>query len=90
MKKSDFIQFAHRLLGDEVQVVTTVGPYFGKLKFVGDDVLGLKTHMGGNQERVVIRIEEVVALFKIQHDGRGHFRGAGESSSLKESSSFKF
>ncbi|MFC4409131.1 hypothetical protein ACFOZY_01640 [Chungangia koreensis] len=92
MSKSDFAQFAHKLVGEEVQVVTTVGPYIGKLKFVGNDVLGLRTHMNGEKVKIAIRIKEVVALFKVHDGGRrpGGWRGENESSTINESSNFKF
>lgn len=97
MRKSDFAQFARHLLGHEVQVVTTAGPYTGKLKVVGDDMLGLHSYMNGNKVKIAIRIKEVVAIFKVDHGGRGRpgwgameSSGLKESSNQKESSSFKY
>lgn len=99
MKHEDFVRFAKNLVGEEVQVVTYVGTYTGKLKFVGSDILVVSTFLNGRKNKVAIRIALIVAILKLRHLGyerRGPFWGAGagqeqtESSSIKESSSFKW
>jgi small nuclear ribonucleoprotein (snRNP)-like protein len=65
MSSENFIQEAHRLVGKEVEVITTEGTYRGTLLSVGSDSLVLETIISGRRIRMIIRIALIIALFRL-------------------------
>jgi hypothetical protein len=65
MSNTNFISNANRLIGQDVEVITTEGRYTGTLLSVGSDSLVLQTRMGGRLVRLVFRIALIVALFSL-------------------------
>lgn len=65
MNRENFISQAHRLVGQDVEVVTTEGTYSGTLLSVGSDSLVLETRIRGRVVRMIIRIALIVALFRL-------------------------
>jgi len=88
----NFHHIAHELLKKEVEVVTLQGNFVGRLLEVGIDVLVIESR-GRIQNRLLgIRIETIVAIFRVENRiPRGPFGfGPGEveeSSDHHESSS---
>lgn len=64
MSNQDFKSEAQRLVGQEVEVITTEGRYTGTLMSVGSDSLVLQTRIGGRLVRLFIRLALIVALFR--------------------------
>ncbi|MEH7302988.1 hypothetical protein [Neobacillus drentensis] len=74
MAEINFHQLAHELLKREVEVVTLQGTYTGRLLEVGQDVIVLETRGRMRSTLVAIRIETIVALFRVEHmQRRGPF-----------------
>lgn len=67
MAEINFHQLAHELLKREVEVVTLQGTYTGRLLEVGQDVIVLETRGRMRSTLVAIRIETIVALFRVEH-----------------------
>ena len=65
MSSENFIQEAHRLVGKDVEVITTEGTYRGTLLSVGSDSLVLETIISGRRIRMIIRIALIIALFRL-------------------------
>jgi len=65
MSSENFIQEAHRLVGKDVEVITTEGTYRGTLLSVGSDSLVLETMISGRRVRMIIRIALIIALFRL-------------------------
>lgn len=65
MNRENFIHKAHRLVGQDVEVITTEGTYRGTLLSVGSDSLVLETRIRGRVVRMIIRIALIVALFRL-------------------------
>lgn len=65
MSRENFISEAHRLVGRDVEVITTEGTYRGTLLSVGNDSLVLETRIRGRAVRMIIRIALIVALFRL-------------------------
>jgi hypothetical protein len=88
----NFHHIAHELIKKEVEVVTLQGNFVGRLLEVGRDVLVIESR-GRIQNRLLgIRIETIVAIFRVENRiPRGPFGfGPGEveeSSDHHESSS---
>ncbi|WP_180960164.1 hypothetical protein [Neobacillus cucumis] len=67
MTELTFHQIAHELLKKEVEVVTLQGNFVGRLLEVGRDVIVLESR-GRMRERVLaIRIETIVAIFRVEN-----------------------
>ncbi|MEO2074066.1 MAG: hypothetical protein ABGX20_01420 [Bacillus sp. (in: firmicutes)] len=74
MTEINFHQLAHELIKREVEVVTLQGTFTGRLLEVGSDVIVLETRGRMRSTIVAIRIETIVALFRVeQHRPRGPF-----------------
>jgi hypothetical protein len=65
MSRENFINEAYRLVGRDVEVITTEGTYRGTLLSVGNDSLVLETRISGRAVRMIIRIALIVALFRL-------------------------
>lgn len=65
MSRENFIDKAHSLVGQDVEVITTEGTYSGTLLSVGNDSLVLETFVRGRRIRMIIRIALIVALFRL-------------------------
>ena len=63
--KTDFLSNAHKLIGEEVEVITSEGTYTGTLLSVGSDVIILRTRIRGRIVRLLIRLALIVALFRL-------------------------
>ena len=92
MTELNFHQIAHELLKKEVEVVTLQGDFTGRLLEVGRDVIVLESRGRGRNRVLAIRIETIVAIFRVENFiPRGPFGfGPGEveeSSEHHESSS---
>jgi hypothetical protein len=92
MTELSFHHIAHELLKKEVEVITLQGNFVGRLLEVGRDVLVLESRGRGQHRVLGIRIETIVAIFRVENRiQRGPFGfGPGEvedSSEHVESSS---
>lgn len=65
MSSENFRNFAERLVGEEVEVVTNQGTYTGTLEYVGGDNIILRTRIRGRVVRLAIRIALIIALFRL-------------------------
>ncbi|MGG3470526.1 hypothetical protein ABES02_23955 [Neobacillus pocheonensis] len=65
MSSENFRNFAERLVGEEVEVVTNQGTYTGTLEYVGGDTIILRTRIRGRVVRLAIRIALIIALFRL-------------------------
>jgi hypothetical protein len=65
MSRENFINQANRLVGQDVEVITTEGTYVGRLLSVGSDSLVLETRIRGQVVRMIIRLALIVALFRL-------------------------
>ncbi|WML43880.1 hypothetical protein [Neobacillus sp. PS3-40] len=65
MSNENFKSNAYRLVGQDVEVITTEGRYTGTLLSVGSDSLVLQTRIRGQLVRLVIRLALIVALFRL-------------------------
>lgn len=75
MSQQDFHHFAHSLIGQEVEVITTEGTYSGTLLSVGGDSIILRSRINGRLVRLAIRIALIVALFRLVTGRRGPIWG---------------
>jgi hypothetical protein len=73
MSEVSFHQLAHDLLRKEVEVVTLQGTFSGRLDEVGKDIIVLETRGRGRSMAVAIRIETIVAIFRVEQMPRGPF-----------------
>lgn len=64
MSRENFLSKAHRLVGKNVEIITTEGTYRGTLLSVGSDSLVLETRIRGRIVRMLIRLALIVALFR--------------------------
>ena len=79
MSEINFHQIAHELLNKEVEVVTTQGSFTGRLLEVGRDVLVLESRGRIRSRVLAVRIELIVAIFRVEQVQRGPFGfGPGE------------
>jgi hypothetical protein len=63
--EKDFRKQAHRLVGQEVEVITVHGTFRGTLLSVGSDSIIMRTRIRGRIVRLLIRIALIVALFRL-------------------------
>ncbi|MGG1401572.1 hypothetical protein ABE288_27700 [Bacillus salipaludis] len=73
MTDLNFHQIAHELFKKEVEVVTLQGSFNGRLKTVGSDVVILHSRGRGVPMDLAIRIEAIVAIFRVEMIPRGPF-----------------
>lgn len=73
MKDKSFVQISRQLLDKEVEVITIQGSFEGILVEVGSDVIVLERRRGQRPLRVIIRIEAIVALHRLEIMPRGPF-----------------
>ncbi|MFK9090665.1 hypothetical protein [Bacillus salipaludis] len=73
MTELNFHQIAHELLKKEVELVTLQGNFNGRLLEVGKDVLVLESRGRIRPRLVAIRIEVIVAIFRVEQMPRGPF-----------------
>ncbi|MFC3882355.1 hypothetical protein ACFOU2_01950 [Bacillus songklensis] len=63
--RTDFHDMAHRLVGQEVEVITTQGTFTGTLLSVGSNFIIMRTRIRGRLVRLLIRLALIVALFRL-------------------------
>jgi hypothetical protein len=73
MSDLNFHQIAHDLVNKEVEVITLNGNFNGRLHETGKDVIILHTRGRAGNLRLVIRIEAIVAIFRVEPAPRGPF-----------------
>lgn len=84
MTELNFHQIAHELLEKEVEIVTLQGNFTGKLLEVGKDVLVLESR-GRIRPRILgVRIEVIVAIFRVEQMQRGPFGFSPGQNSVEE------
>jgi hypothetical protein len=71
MDKKDFRDQAHKLVGQNVEVITVHGTFRGTLLSVGSNFITMRTRIRGRIVRLLIRIALIVALFRILLGGTG-------------------
>ena len=71
MSRQDFSSFANSLLNKEVEVITSQGTYSGTLLEVGRDVIILQSRINGMSTHLAIRIELIVAIFRLPTGHQG-------------------
>jgi len=70
---SDFRQIAQGLVNKEIEVITLNGNFNGRLHEVGNDVIFLHGRGRTGAMNLVIRIETIVAIYKVEFVQRGPF-----------------
>lgn len=70
---ADFYQITQENLNKEVEVITLNGNFNGRLHEVGKDVIILHSRGRTGSRRLVIRIETIVAIFRVEFVQRGPF-----------------
>ncbi|MBO0960950.1 hypothetical protein J1P26_14710 [Neobacillus sp. MM2021_6] len=73
MTELTFHQIAHELLKKEVEIVTLQGTFTGRLLEVGKDVLVIESRGRMRQRLLAIRIDVIVAIFRVEQMPRGPF-----------------
>ncbi|MFZ7944462.1 MULTISPECIES: hypothetical protein [Bacillaceae] len=73
MTELNFHQIAHELLKKEVEIVTLQGTFTGRLLEVGRDVLVLESRGRMRQRLLAVRIDVIVAIFRVEQMPRGPF-----------------
>lgn len=73
MDRTDFHDLAHKLVGQEVEVITAHGTFRGTLLSVGSNFLIMRTRIRGRLVRLLIRIALIVALFRLIGGTGGSF-----------------
>jgi ABC-type transporter Mla maintaining outer membrane lipid asymmetry permease subunit MlaE len=63
--KKGFHNQAHRLVGQEVEVITVNGTFTGTLLSVGSNFIIMRTRIRGRLVRLLIRLALIVALFRL-------------------------
>lgn len=71
--QNHFNTFAHSLLNQEVEVVTTGGTYTGTIVEVESDTIFLQSRVRGQSVRMAIRTAFIVTIFQVVHEPRGPF-----------------
>ncbi|OIK08615.1 hypothetical protein BIV60_25745 [Bacillus sp. MUM 116] len=66
MTDFNFHQIANELLKKEVEITTLQGSFNGRLKAVGSDVVILHSRGRGTPIELTIRIETIVAIFRVE------------------------
>ncbi|WP_040209297.1 hypothetical protein [Neobacillus jeddahensis] len=79
-----FHQIAHELLKKEVEIVTVQGTFTGRLLEVGKDVLVLESRGRIRPRLVAVRIDVIVAIFRVEQFQRGPFGFNAEESVHEE------
>jgi hypothetical protein len=70
---ADFHQIAQEHVNKEVEVITLNGNFNGRLHEVGKDVIFLHSRGRTGALRLVIRIETIVAMHRVEFIQRGPF-----------------
>lgn len=73
MNEKTFHVIAQDHLKKEVEVVTVQGTYTGRLLFIGKDFIVLESRGRMREVEIAIRIEFIVAIFKVESFPRGAF-----------------
>ena len=60
--EKDFFDYAFKLLGEQVQVITVEGTYNGELKALESDFLLLVTHIRGQYSLLAIRFNKIIGI----------------------------
>lgn len=71
MDHRDFRDLAHKLVGQDVEVITVHGTFRGTLLSVGSNFIIMRTRIRGRLVRLLIRLALIVALFRILLGGSG-------------------
>ena len=79
--EKDFFDYAHDLLGEQVQVITVEGTYHGELKELERDFLLLLTHTRGQNSIIAIRFKKIIGISRTlyRERRRPHFFGQQRS-----------
>jgi hypothetical protein len=73
MTEKVFHHVAHEHLSKEVEIITVQGTFNGRIEEIGGDFLILHTRGRGFPLNIAIRIEAIVAIFRVEHFPRGPF-----------------
>lgn len=73
MSEKTFNQIAQEYLNEEVEIVTLQGNFSGRMLSVSQDTIILENRMRGRPLKVMIRIETIVALYRLNIMPRGFF-----------------
>jgi len=88
MSEINFHQIAHELIQKEVEIVTIQGNFTGKLLEVGRDVLVIESRGRVRPRLLAIRIDTIVAIFRVEQISRGPFGfNPGDTENEQEESS---
>lgn len=85
MNENTFYYYAHEHVNEEVNVITTQGSFEGRLLSVGKDVILIQNRMVPRPLKIIIRIEEIVALHRAELGPRGPFGFMPRTNELDES-----
>lgn len=72
-KEKNFYHNGQELLENEVEVITSQGNFSGKLLELGKDVIIIESRIGQRPTRLIIRLDEVVAIYRVDPFPRGPF-----------------
>jgi DNA-binding cell septation regulator SpoVG len=73
MDKKDFRDQVHKLVGQNVEVITVHGTFRGTLLSVGSNFITMRTRIRGRIVRLLIRLALIVALFRLVGGTGGSF-----------------
>ncbi|EKN70824.1 hypothetical protein BABA_03134 [Neobacillus bataviensis LMG 21833] len=73
MTELTFHQIAHELLKKEVEINTLQGTFTGRLLEVGKDVLVIESRGRMRQRLLAVRIDVIMAIFRVEQMPRGPF-----------------
>jgi len=68
-----FDHVAHEHLNKEVEIITVQGNFAGRIEEIGKDFLILHSRSRGFPINIAIRIEAIVAIFRVEQIPRGPF-----------------
>ncbi|MDP4084097.1 MAG: hypothetical protein Q8934_05715 [Bacillota bacterium] len=85
MGEKTFYQGAHPYLNKQVEIITTQGTFSGKLLSISQDVVILQSMMRMRPRDIVIRVEQIVALYREEQMPRGPFDFMPQEPEIEES-----
>lgn len=69
-RENDFFDYAYNLLGEQVQVITVEGSYYGELKELEKDFLLLLTNNRGQSSIIAIRFKKIIGISRTLYKER--------------------
>ena len=83
-REKDFFDYASDLLGEQVQVITVEGSYYGELKALRSDFLLLLTHNRGQSSIIAMRFKKIIGISRNLYNERRRPLFFGQQRSMEQ------